>query len=424
MNNFDTVREALTAAANLIAHQYTGTSLGMTALQDASDDCLEALTALSEIEAMAGEPVAEAESLRLAGLTLIGLAEHDQYCEVFDLDDEGKHRKCTCGLDGAIATITQAGKTAAPVAQPQQYDQTALELCAVCGWKTLIPGDCCLNCERNKAQQPQAEPFGYVSQHTNGLWEFSPTPAGVYPDTAKSITAVYAKQPQAEAVPAIYVSRGQLENLKPDPEDEAGTYLPVRKTPKGSFKLPLFAAPQQAEAVPSTLQKAEAQLLNLIGEYWALAYAEGEEGRNHDTEDGAAQRTHAAIAKAVKGLIAAASSAPQQAEAVHELTSTEVNDACWAFVETMPHQLPGPIFNDLKPAIHAAICKYVAAAPQQAEVVPSDAMIVAGARALCNRFADTGGVSREDQWSIYAEDFKDDARAVLNAAVAAQGAKT
>ena len=32
----------------------------------------------------------------------------------------------------------------------QQYDQTALELCDVCGWKTLIPDDGCLNCERNK----------------------------------------------------------------------------------------------------------------------------------------------------------------------------------------------------------------------------------------------------------------------------------
>jgi hypothetical protein len=30
----------------------------------------------------------------------------------------------------------------------EPYDQTALELCNVCGWKTLIPGDCCLNCER------------------------------------------------------------------------------------------------------------------------------------------------------------------------------------------------------------------------------------------------------------------------------------
>ena len=31
------------------------------------------------------------------------------------------------------------------------YDQTALELCTTCGWKTLIPGDCCLNCERFKS---------------------------------------------------------------------------------------------------------------------------------------------------------------------------------------------------------------------------------------------------------------------------------
>ncbi len=27
-------------------------------------------------------------------------------------------------------------------------EQTSLELCNVCGWKTLIPGDCCLNCVR------------------------------------------------------------------------------------------------------------------------------------------------------------------------------------------------------------------------------------------------------------------------------------
>ena len=34
------------------------------------------------------------------------------------------------------------------LAQPEPYDQTALELCNVCGWKTLIPDDACLNCER------------------------------------------------------------------------------------------------------------------------------------------------------------------------------------------------------------------------------------------------------------------------------------
>lgn len=41
-----------------------------------------------------------------------------------------------------------------------------------------------------------------------------------------------------------------------------------------------------------------------------------------------------------------------------ELTSNEINEACWAFIEAMPHQLPGPIFNDLKPAMVAAVIRY------------------------------------------------------------------
>lgn len=43
-----------------------------------------------------------------------------------------------------------------PAQEP--YDQTALELCNVCGWKTLIPDDCCLNCER---AQPAQEPVSF-----------------------------------------------------------------------------------------------------------------------------------------------------------------------------------------------------------------------------------------------------------------------
>jgi hypothetical protein len=42
----------------------------------------------------------------------------------------------------------------------EPYDQTALELCDVCGWKTLIPGEGCLNCER----QPKAEPQSGIKQ--------------------------------------------------------------------------------------------------------------------------------------------------------------------------------------------------------------------------------------------------------------------
>lgn len=43
-----------------------------------------------------------------------------------------------------------------------------------------------------------------------------------------------------------------------------------------------------------------------------------------------------------------------------DIRSKQVNDACWAFIDAMPHTLPGPIWNDLKPAVHAAICNYLA----------------------------------------------------------------
>jgi hypothetical protein len=47
---------------------------------------------------------------------------------------------------------------------------------------------------------PVQEPFGYLSQHTTPgpfEWQFSKTFAGVYRDTAKSITAVYTTPPAA-----------------------------------------------------------------------------------------------------------------------------------------------------------------------------------------------------------------------------------
>lgn len=41
-------------------------------------------------------------------------------------------------------------------------------------------------------------------------------------------------------------------------------------------------------------------LRGLIDEYWALAYAEGQEGRTHDTEAGDAQRVSMEIDKAIR----------------------------------------------------------------------------------------------------------------------------
>ena len=58
-----------------------------------------------------------------------------------------------CGAEGRMRFVVD------DTAPPTHYDQTALELCEVCGWKTLIPGDCCLNCERKKVEQePLATP--------------------------------------------------------------------------------------------------------------------------------------------------------------------------------------------------------------------------------------------------------------------------
>ena len=58
------------------------------------------------------------------------------------------------GLERSTYTIPlyTAPQPAKP-AEQEPYDQTALELCDVCGWKTLIPGDGCLNCERQTAKR-------------------------------------------------------------------------------------------------------------------------------------------------------------------------------------------------------------------------------------------------------------------------------
>ena len=52
----------------------------------------------------------------------------------------------------------------AELAKPAPYDQTALELRETCGWKTLIPGEGCLNCERS------SQPAWKDAPNVPGLW--------------------------------------------------------------------------------------------------------------------------------------------------------------------------------------------------------------------------------------------------------------
>lgn len=63
---------------------------------------------------------------------------------------------------GASAMIYRARSAAAPQ-PPEHYDQQALDLCSTCGWKTLIPGDCCLNCAQHQPQGDQGA-VGFVRQ--------------------------------------------------------------------------------------------------------------------------------------------------------------------------------------------------------------------------------------------------------------------
>jgi len=91
----------------------------------------------------------------------------------------------------------------AALAQPAQepYDQTALELCNVCGWKTLIPDDGCLNCER---VQPAQEPVAWMVTYQDGSREVVyEAPSNLHPDYSDiptSITPFYTTPPKREWV--------------------------------------------------------------------------------------------------------------------------------------------------------------------------------------------------------------------------------
>ena len=65
------------------------------------------------------------EAMRAALEALQRRAEHDQHCEIFNLDDEGRHCGCSCGLDAATEGLRNAlaaapAASAAEAAQPTQ----------------------------------------------------------------------------------------------------------------------------------------------------------------------------------------------------------------------------------------------------------------------------------------------------------------
>ena len=61
--------------------------------------------------------------------------------------------------DDALA-FCQDGEQPIPMySSPQSYDQAALELCDVCGWKAVVPDECCLNCKRLAQPEPWVKTY-------------------------------------------------------------------------------------------------------------------------------------------------------------------------------------------------------------------------------------------------------------------------
>lgn len=73
----------------------------------------------------------------------------------------------------------------------QPYDQQALELCEKCGWKTLIPGEGCLNCERQPQRDDTAGKMIAAGNRMAAMLDTSLTaPIEEWPDEAEIDAAI------------------------------------------------------------------------------------------------------------------------------------------------------------------------------------------------------------------------------------------
>jgi hypothetical protein len=71
--------------------------------------------------------------------------------------------------EGSLPVLTHDAAITALRVAIEHYDQTALELCKECGWKALIPGDGCLVCARQTAQEPK-EWVGLTGEEINAIY--------------------------------------------------------------------------------------------------------------------------------------------------------------------------------------------------------------------------------------------------------------
>jgi len=85
------------------------------------------------------------------------------------------------------------------------YDQQALELCEACGWKTLIPGEGCLNCERKPAPKMDESPPWWPAVE-NILKEYGLQAIGFVADFKAAMAAGEALEREWVGLPSYFFS--------------------------------------------------------------------------------------------------------------------------------------------------------------------------------------------------------------------------
>jgi len=193
-----------------------------------------------------------------------------------------------CGSSGAQAFPKPAAQSS--------YDQAALELCITCGWKTLIPGDGCLNCEREtvafaKDKSESAYQRGYMDGMAKGRRDAA-TDAAEKQKTnylngyCTGRTELLAEQAKQNPVAwMVYTLDGTSVCVTDNPEDFTNEHR----------ALPLYAYPEPAKqpAVPLTNGEiytayitATNQTLRPQDERLALAFARAIEAKLKEKNNG------------------------------------------------------------------------------------------------------------------------------------------
>jgi hypothetical protein len=124
--------------------------------------------------------------------------------------------------------------------EPEPYDQTALELCEVCGWKTLIPDEGCLNCERQpKAEQEPVGTYEEVMQTMRSLQTGTLEQQQAFA-LLKDKPLYAAPQPKAEQKPVAWIYTSKLAGN----QTYITRYASDLSTYKADKVTPLHTAPQ------------------------------------------------------------------------------------------------------------------------------------------------------------------------------------